>query len=327
MISVVVVTYDSGAVIGRCLEAFGRVLPADSELIVVDNASSDDTRDIVVGFDRAQLLANPANVGYGAGCNAGVRVARGDWVMIANPDVVVQDFNMSTFYEDADDPKLGLVAFSVAEGSDSADYNPMLRQYPRWWSGVLKSSWGLVQPRQLGEALPTLAREPVSSGMWASGALFAVRREAWEAVGGFDERFFLYFEDVDLSRRVKAAGFRITASAAVRAVHAPGQSSGVRDPAIAAAWEAASWLLYVGIWEGPERAWLAARLLLMNLRLVRLALHLARKLAPRSTKLRAKTREISHVATVVSDGLQGVCVAGERTPARCVALAVGAETR
>jgi len=184
VISVVVVTFNSSAVIGACLEALVRVLPAEAQIIVVDNASSDRTQDVVAGFDRVRLIVSSANVGFGAGCNAGVRAVRGDWVIIVNPDVVVQDFNASAFLADASDPELGLMGLIAPERTGLLSPDSMLGQYPRWWSGVVRSSWGLVQPRQLGEVMARLMREPASKGFWASGALFAARREAWNKVGG-----------------------------------------------------------------------------------------------------------------------------------------------
>ena len=326
MIDVVIVTFNSSGVIARCLESFEAALPADAGITVVDNASSDQTQDVVSRVRRVRLLVNSANAGFGCGCNVGIRASRADWVIVSNPDVVIEAFDMSAFLTDVLDPELGLLAFDMKQGSEAEHHASMLRRYPRWWSGVVKNSWGLIWPRRLRIGVPSLGREPVSRGLWASGAVFALRRDAWEAVGGFDERFFLYFEDVDLSRRLQSAGFRIRSSAALRGAHAHGQSSGRRDPRIATAWQMASWLQYVRTWEGPGRARLAASLLLVSLQLVGLTLRLSLMFMPQSVKLRAKIQEVSYLKTTMDAGFD-VDTMMTRSPAGAVARATRSQGR
>jgi len=323
VITLIIVTFNSEAVIQQCLTSVLHVLPPSSEVIVVDNASSDQTRDILGSFPDVRVIESDTNIGYGAACNAGARLASGSYLLFANADVILLGINTDLLVDDLARGPVGLAGFSFRAGDHAAAAGSGLFSYPRWWSGIVKSSWGLVQPSAGARLLRRCLVQSTAEGAWASGALFAVAREVWEDVGGFDERYFLYFEDVDLCRTVLERGLRVVASRALAAVHAHGQSSGQRDMATAAAWEAASWLLYVAKWYGRRRAALAVRLLTVNLRIVEALLALALIVVPDSKKLATKRCEVHRVAAEIRSGLEGHCVAGARSPAQSVAVAVG----
>jgi GT2 family glycosyltransferase len=205
-LSVVVVTFGSGAALERSLPPLLAQLGEGDELVVIDNASADDTVARVHRLaPRARLLVQERNLGFAAGCNAGAGVAGGDLLVFLNPDAV------------------------VADGFADAIRQPMDRGWDAWMGVVtagdaLNTTGGVVHftgiawSGQAGEPLaaaPAAAREVA----FASGACLAVPRERWSDLGGFAPEFFMYCEDVDLSLRAWLWGGRVGVEPAARVDH------------------------------------------------------------------------------------------------------------
>jgi N-acetylglucosaminyl-diphospho-decaprenol L-rhamnosyltransferase len=330
-ISVVIVSHNSASVLGACLDSFSRFLPSDTEVVVVDNASADSSIDIA-GARGISVLAGDVNLGFGAACNLGVAHTSGDWILISNPDIVIDAYDSSLLEAVARDLSVGAIAFDTQEvGLDSlreasaqpAHASGALRPFPHWWSGILTLAWGRILPASSGDILHFLISESPRRGLWASGALMAVPRSVWDAVGGFDQRFFLYFEDVDFSRRILQAGYSIGASSALQARHAHGGSSGKRDPALTSSHEAAGWLMYVRRWEGRRRAVIAAQALLANLWLARLSLGVFGP-ALLGERMGRKRAEIDRLAKTVRFGLRGATVVEAEDPVSVASAALRA---
>jgi GT2 family glycosyltransferase len=205
-LSVVVVTFDAGAALDRSLPPLVEQLGADDELIVVDNASRDDTMARVRRLaPRARLLAQQRNRGFAAGCNAGAAAARGELLVFLNPDAV------------------------VARGFAEAIRRPMDRGWDAWMGvvtagDVLNTTGGVVHftgiawSGQVGEPLPAAPPAPREVA-FASGACLAVPRGRWRDLGGFAPAFFMYCEDVDLSLRAWLWGGRVGVEPAARVDH------------------------------------------------------------------------------------------------------------
>lgn len=223
----VVVTHNSGSTIARCLRSLAGV-----ETVVVDNASEDRTRDIVgAEFPGVQLVASGKNLGFGAGCNLGVAEAGGSgaadsssWLFL-NPDAwLLEGSPWALEQRLGSEPGMGAVSPALVY----PDGRPQFA-----WStdrGLLGEA--LQKLRNPFEAqgwnhglLPRLWRRLVGPG-WLCGAALCVRAEAFEAVGGFDEGYFLYFEDADLCLRLREAGWSLGLEEKVIVAHAGGGSGG-----------------------------------------------------------------------------------------------------
>lgn len=195
--SVVVVTYNSAAYIEACLASLLPELGPDDELIVADSGSTDGTPALVrARFPQARLLAGE-NAGYAGGCNRGAQAARGALLVFLNPDTVVRPGALAALLA----PLAGAAALSTAcvvHMRQPALVNTC---------GNTVHYTGLAYCRGAGRPASELA-EPCEVDA-VSGAAFAIRREVFERLGGFDERFFLYVEDTDLSLRARLAGERI----------------------------------------------------------------------------------------------------------------------
>ncbi len=195
-LSVLIVAWNSREELRRTLPALLPELDDGDELILVDNDSDDGTADAVAGLAPvARVVQTGRNAGFAAGCNEGAAVARGDLLVILNPDAAplpgfgeairrpwVQERGWAAWQ--------ALVADRGATRINSAG-NPV------HFTGIV---WAGGHGRPISEA--TSAREVPA----LSGACLAIPRRTWREVGGFPERFFLYHEDVDLSLRLRLGG-------------------------------------------------------------------------------------------------------------------------
>lgn len=182
------------------VRSFGRI-------IVVDNESSDGTAE--VAKQAGAILVPRRRAGYGAAINSGVKLAHGRHLAVLNPDIrFFSDDVVGRLMAHFDDPSVGLVApaLQLLDGrlQDSA------RRTPTPLNLVVRRGFG----RQSG------AIRVGGNVDWVVGAFFIVRRDVWEAVGGFDESYFLYFDDVDLCARIRQAGWTVRFDPSVVVQHA-----------------------------------------------------------------------------------------------------------
>jgi len=222
-LSAVVVNYRSAELALACVAS----LRADGveEIVVVDSASGDGVAKRLAAVDtRCQVLAMPANRGYGAAANAGVAATSGSLIIICNADLVVEAGTAAALVGALQRAEgLGAVGPRI-DRPDGTRY-PSARSFPSLIDAAGHGFVGLVttQNRWSRRYLRTDVEDagPVD---WVSGACLAVRRRAFEAVGGFDEAFFMFMEDVDLCRRLHVAGWGVAYEPGGRVVHVEGAS-------------------------------------------------------------------------------------------------------
>lgn len=193
------------------------------EVIVVDNKSEDGCGACTAAeLPEATVISPPARSGFGRNMNLGMSVSRGRFVMISNPDVRLLEGcaqELMSFMERTPDAGIAAPQLLNADGTLQAS----CRRFHTWGSLILRRGpWA----RWFANSGPVrrfmMADWDHSSPAdidWAIGACLIVRREALEQVGGFDERFFLYFEDVDWCLRMHKAGWRVCYVPQARAVH------------------------------------------------------------------------------------------------------------
>ena len=197
-LSVVVVTYNSSEAVAASLPALCRQLTSDDELVVVDNASSDDTLEVVEAVaPGATVLRQAANEGFAAGANAGARVARGDLLLFLNPDATPAPGFTAAIRAPSDQDWSAWMGFVTADGGRLVNT-----------SGGVVHFTAIAWAGEAGQPSPGTLDGPREAG-FLSGACLAVPRAQWERSGGFDESFFMYQEDVDLSLRLRLAGGRL----------------------------------------------------------------------------------------------------------------------
>lgn len=229
----VIVTYQSAPYIGALLESLQaeREAGLDLEVIVVDNASTDGTSGIVARFEWARFVDSGGNLGYAAGVNIGSRLVPGNRALfVLNPDLVVMPGALARLLDDLAEPSVGVVVPRVQDPSGTLV--PSLRYEPSNWRKLIDAMFGAQAARLAdgwsGMVWNPLAYETTQYPDWAVGAALLVSTECRAAVGAWDERYFLYFEETDFMRRVRESGFLIRYDPAAVVRHVMG-GSGTSD--------------------------------------------------------------------------------------------------
>jgi N-acetylglucosaminyl-diphospho-decaprenol L-rhamnosyltransferase len=211
VVRVVTVTHNSQAAIGAFLDSIPAASVHPTPVTVVDNRSEDPEaiRAIVDGAG-AEWVGLDRNAGYGSGVRAGIEAGPvADYYLISNPDVVLGAATVDVLVAAAEEEPL---AGAVGPKILTSDYSvyPSARNLPSLANGVGHALVGSLFPNNRWSReyrADTQYSEERRTAGWLSGACLLIRREAWEAVGGFDDRYFMYFEDVDLGERLTRSGW------------------------------------------------------------------------------------------------------------------------
>ncbi|HEU0023999.1 MAG TPA: glycosyltransferase family 2 protein, partial [Thermoleophilaceae bacterium] len=228
-IDAVIVSYRSAATLRGCVARLAAM--PDVNVTVVDNASPDDTLGTIADL-RVDMVRSWRNGGFSYGCNLGATRGSAPFLLFLNPDARIDAPALHTLCETLDaNPRAALVGPRIVEDADRLAWSQ--RRFPRQRSTFAQA---LFLHRVLPRAVWTdeVIRDPglytrPGTPEWVSGACMLVRRGAFEAVGGFDESFFLYCEDTDLCRRLWDAGHTVRFEPAARVVHVGGASSGAGE--------------------------------------------------------------------------------------------------
>jgi N-acetylglucosaminyl-diphospho-decaprenol L-rhamnosyltransferase len=277
--------------VARCLNSVQSALP-DAEIIIVDNDSRDGTvSEIRAAALQVRLIENSENVGFGRACNVGAGVAQGSHVLFLNPDVFVAAADADHVRTLLTTRPFGLVAPGFeGEGDRRIRENSWEGEYFAHTLETLRPHGWDRRPR----------RERLMDRPWVSAGMLLVSRDEFHALGGFDPRFFLYYEDRDLSRRYRSASLPIRTTNAIRARHTPGTSSasdGLRAEPMA--WSLLGWIQYVCIYDGERTARRAARATLATLRLLRIGMRALAAL--RWGRAQRKARQLDEVLRLVRE--------------------------
>ena len=222
-VAAVVVHWNSLAFLPACLEALGS--SPGLEIVVADNASPDGGEDLIrERFPKVRWLAMGRNAGFGAAVNAGAAATRSDWILALNPDTAVMGRDVLAMAAAGEKFKAAALGPRMVDPGGRVELSYVTRDSLR---GDLE--WLLAWR---GGRVRKLATSPRDVS-WVTGACLLVRRDDFERVGGFDEGYFLYFEDADLCRRLRLRGGRVIYHPGLTAVHrrgasGPGQAARVR---------------------------------------------------------------------------------------------------
>jgi GT2 family glycosyltransferase len=237
-LSIAVISYNTRDLLLACLQSVqDRATDVDYEVIVVDNASRDGSVEAVrARFSRATVIANAGNDGFAKACNQAAAVSSGRYLLLLNSDTVMQRHTLRTMVTCLEQ-HLDIGAVSCLQRDEQGR--------------VLQSCFPFPSIRdhvRYSEALPTVVRRLVGTMSpmdftqsqdvdWANGACLMVRKSLYDRLGGLDERFFMYFEDVDLCRRVQQLGYRVRHVAEGEVVHLLGRSSRTNRNGLNKQWE------------------------------------------------------------------------------------------
>jgi GT2 family glycosyltransferase len=232
-VSAIIVNYNAGrdlALALRSVQTDCAQIPW--EAVVVDNASTDGSTSAVETFPQATLIRNANNVGFGRAVNQAVALSRAPLLLLLNPDCQLSIGATATLRAVLDtEPACAIVGPRIldpdggVQGSARGDPDMLTGLFGR--TGALRALMPFLTVAKRNVLVEDAVRSRASSVVvdWLSGACLLVRRNAFLAAGGFDERFFMYWEDADLCRRLRGQGCTIRYVPGASAVHKVGRSS------------------------------------------------------------------------------------------------------
>ena len=274
----VTVTYNSEAVIDRHVKALS-CLDGLSSIAIIDNRSTDDTWERLRSLARSTdhppitLTRAPINLGFGAANN---RVAAGldaDLLLIVNPDVFVDDPDLlSEAVRSFDDPEVEVVGCALYRADGELDHACKRGEPTVAASLAYQLRLDRFVPRLAAYRAGHVAEDAVAPVDAVNGAFMLVRRAAFERCGGFDERFWMYAEDLDLCRQIRQRGGTVLYRGDLRATHLKGRSSGDRRSRASRMAFHRSSILYFRKWYGHRSPRTALVSILVGARLAALRL-------------------------------------------------------
>lgn len=236
-LSIVIVNWNSGEQLRECLASIGasatKLPPSCAlQLVVVDNGSHDGSdQRLAVQAGELLVIRNAVNRGFAAACNQGAAGLCSDLILFLNPDTRLFEDSLAApmkLLQDGGYAQAGIVGIAMVD--DSGSVVASCARFPRAWrfaclalgldrvwprSGHFMREWDHTQTRQIDQVI---------------GAFFMIRRELFETLAGFDERFFVYFEEVDLAYRARQLGWLSVFLADASAYHkGGGTSNAVKD--------------------------------------------------------------------------------------------------
>ncbi len=233
-LSVVIVNWNVCDLLRCCLHSLlantqHPTSPIQIELIVIDNASSDGSAEMVrTEFPQVQLIANDQNQGFTAATNQGLAVAQGRYLLLLNPDTEVVGDALATMvrYMDAH-PQVGALGPQLYYPDGSRQ--PSRRRFPTFTTALVESTiiqeWWRDNRFLRRYYMADTPDDTIQEVDWVIGACLLVRRQVYEQVGGLDEGFFMYSEELDWCRRIKDAGWQVVYLPTATVIHHEGRSS------------------------------------------------------------------------------------------------------
>jgi len=215
-LSIVIVSFNTKKILKSCLNSiFQNKFKGKLEVIVVDNNSSDNSSLMVEkGFKEVVLIKNRENLGFAKAANQGIKKSKGKFVLLLNSDIIVKENSLNllfNFIKDRDD--LGVLGGRLLNKDDSVQGS--CYYLPTLWRAIIKyGSFFKYAPQ---------GQEPIQVEA-VTGAVFLIPRKIIKKIGLLDERYFIYFEELDYCRRVKKAGFKVFYLPTAEFIHFHGAS-------------------------------------------------------------------------------------------------------
>lgn len=236
-LSIIIVNWNVAALLSACLDSILRSdvsldTPDDArlsiEIIVVDSASSDDSVAVLrQRYPQVTLIAESENVGYTRGNNIGLRAARGRHLLLLNPDTEIIGDALQQLVAHLDaHPDVGIVGPNTRNTDGS--YQSTRRRFPTLATAYFESTW--LQPYAPRHLLDTFyvndaAEDATLDVDWVQGSALMARREVYEQIGGLDEGYIMFCEELDWCHRAKDDGWRVVYLGNARIIHHGGKST------------------------------------------------------------------------------------------------------
>lgn len=230
---IVIVNWNSGDQLKECVESVKKSSFDNSilnKVVVVDNDSKDDSLELAqrLNYDKLEIIKNSENLGFGKACNLGAKNSQSDFILFLNPDAMVYEdtFHKLFDYIEKNDNS-DVVVYGAQLISDDGNIQRTCARFPNLSNFLVKvlglnklnskyfetyhlEEWNHNETKQIDHVI---------------GAFYLIKREIFNSINGFDERYFVYFEDLDLSKRVHDSGYRTIYLSEIQAYHKGGGTS------------------------------------------------------------------------------------------------------
>lgn len=224
MMDVVIVNWNGGDQVLDCVRSLSGAGDVVSSVTVVDNASSDGSLTALSAIGGCRILPNSQNEGFGRACNSGAAGGKADFILLLNPDAAILPDTFGKLAEVVAKPENADVGvFGIRLQDETGETQRSCARFPDAGMFAL-DSLGVRHffPKTKGMHMTDWDHNATCDVDHVIGAFYLIRRDLFAKLGGFDERFFVYLEDIDLSLRVHQAGYRIRYLSDIRAYHKGG---------------------------------------------------------------------------------------------------------
>jgi GT2 family glycosyltransferase len=230
LLDIIIVNWNSGKLLSECVESVIHSRPADLgyRILVLDNASADNSLEMLPESEKIGVIRINENLGFGAACNIGFKNSDSEYILLLNPDTLVEPDVLSdslTFMQNQ--PDISVMGIQLHDRNDKVAHScsrlPVARRYLWEILGLSKFFPRVFIPPTIMRDWNHLTSRYVDHVI---GAYMLIRRSMLEEIDYFDERFFMYLEDLDLSNRAQQHGFKIFYNAEINALHEGGGISG-----------------------------------------------------------------------------------------------------
>ncbi len=223
-LSIIYINFNTGRLLKQSLKHFFLMRPAlDFEIIVVDNHSADKSVQMIrKDFPEIRIIESMENYGYAKGANLGIAEAKGNYIAIFNPDIFISRGSLEAMINYLDNNSdAGLVGPKLVHADGSLQYS--CYQFPKIYTPVLRRSFlgktGFGQKELDKYLMKHFSHNESSEVDWLLGGALMARAGALKEIGFMDERYFLYFEDTDLARRLKEKKYKVVYLPSAKMVH------------------------------------------------------------------------------------------------------------
>lgn len=230
-LSIIIVSWNVRDYLARCLDSIAeslRLAPLSAEIIVVDSASSDGTVELLKeAYPHVRTLPQSENVGFTRGNNIGLAVAQGEFLLLLNPDTEVRGAALAEMVRYLrEHPQVGILGAHTL--NTDGTHQSSRRRFPTLLTALFESTWlQPYAPRGLLERfyVHDVADTDIAAVDWVQGSALMLRRAVYEQIGGLDEGYVMFSEEVDFCKRAKLAGWEVIYHGGVYVVHHGGKST------------------------------------------------------------------------------------------------------
>ena len=217
-LSIIIISYNSKKNLKQCINSvYAKFGDGFSwEIVVVNNDERENLSDLKIDFSRVKLIDHKKNVGFGAGMNLGVKNSEGEFLLLLNPDTEIATDNIKEILTEFSKEDIGIIGGGIISRNG---------ENQEWSAGreisfydLVRNNLGMSRSKKIWNSSEKIECD------WVAGTALFIKRELFDKLEGFDDRFFMYFEDMDLCRRTRKTGLKVLFYPEFKVFHGSGES-------------------------------------------------------------------------------------------------------